>query len=130
PVVKAGLLRLHKTYILSEFESEIDQVLNSDANNYPNYDEIESILDKAKTYYPDSHKIEVLALDIQSSKHSTLLSIARQINSQLEKSRYSKEDGSKSIYELKDELNQIHQGYPFTPSSLSSDVFGQHLTEA
>ncbi|MCV6022606.1 hypothetical protein OFO93_39480, partial [Escherichia coli] len=60
PVVKAGLLRLHKTYILSEFESEIDQVLNSDANNYPNYDEIESILDKAKTYYPDSHKIEVL----------------------------------------------------------------------
>jgi len=104
--------------------------LNSDANNYPNYDEIESILDKAKTYYPDSHKIEVLALDIQSSKHSTLLSIARQINSQLEKSRYSKEDGSKSIYELKDELNQIHQGYPFTPSSLSSDVFGQHLTEA
>ncbi|MDF5134271.1 serine/threonine protein kinase, partial [Vibrio parahaemolyticus] len=72
----------------------------------------------------------VLALDIQSSKHSTLLSIARQINSQLEKSRYSKEDGNKSIYELKDELNQIHQGYPFTPSSLSSDVFGQHLTEA
>ncbi|HHF3123905.1 TPA: serine/threonine-protein kinase [Vibrio diabolicus] len=130
PVIKAGLLRQHKSYLLSEFESEIDQVLNSDANNYPNYDEIESVLNKAKAYYPDSHKIEVLALDIQSSKHSTLLSIARQINSQLEKSRYSKEEDSKSIYELKDELNQIHQDYPFTPSSLSSDVFGKHLTEA
>ncbi|GAJ77821.1 serine/threonine protein kinase [Vibrio sp. JCM 18905] len=59
-----------------------------------------------------------------------MLSIARQINSQLEKSRYSKEEDSKSIYELKDELNQIHQDYPFTPSSLSSDVFGKHLTEA
>ncbi|MFB1074223.1 serine/threonine-protein kinase [Vibrio diabolicus] len=130
PVIKAGLLRQHKSYLLSEFEAEIDQVLNSDANNYPNYDEIESVLNKAKAYYPDSHKIEVLALDIQSSKHSTLLSIARQINSQLEKSRYSKEEDSKSIYELKDELNQIHQDYPFTPSSLSSDVFGKHLTEA
>ncbi|TOK94345.1 hypothetical protein CGI07_23585, partial [Vibrio parahaemolyticus] len=60
----------------------------------------------------------------------TLLSIARQINSHLEKSRYDKEEDTKSIYELKEELNQIHQDYPFVPSSLSSDVFGKHLSDA
>ncbi|HHY0434107.1 TPA: serine/threonine-protein kinase [Vibrio parahaemolyticus] len=130
PLIKAGLLRLHKPYLLGQFESEIDDVLNSDATSYPNYDEIEAILQKAKGYYPDSHKIEVLALDIQSSKHSTLLSIARQINSHLEKSRYDKEEDTKSIYELKEELNQIHQDYPFVPTSLSSDVFGKHLSDA
>ncbi|MDW1853902.1 serine/threonine protein kinase, partial [Vibrio sp. Vb0888] len=47
-----------------------------------------------------------------------------------EKSRYDKEEDTKSIYELKEELNQIHQDYPFVPSSLSSDVFGKHLSDA
>lgn len=84
PVIEAGFLRLYKPHLLGEFESKIDDVLNSDVTTYPNYDQIESILQQAKVYYPDSHKIEVLALDIQSSKHSTLLSIARQINSHLE----------------------------------------------
>lgn len=130
PVIKSGFLRLYKPYLLGEFESKIDDVLNSDVTTYPNYDKIEDILQQAKVYYPDSHKIEVLALDIQSSKHSTLLSIARQINSQLEKSSYSKLEGSKSIYDLKQELHQIHQEYPFVPSSLASEVFGQHLNEA
>ncbi|YCO02241.1 serine/threonine-protein kinase [Vibrio sp. VNB-15] len=130
PVVKAGFLRLYKPYLLGEFESKIDDVLNSDVTTYPNYDQIEEILLHAKVYYPDSHKIEVLALDIQSSKHSTLLSIARQINSQLEKSSYTKLEGTKSIYDLKKELRQIHQEYPFIPSSLASEVFGQHLSEA
>lgn len=41
PLIKAGLLRLHKPYLLGQFESEIDDVLNSDATSYPNYDEIE-----------------------------------------------------------------------------------------
>lgn len=48
PLIKAGLLRLHKPYLLGQFESEIDDVLNSDATSYPNYDEIEAILQKAK----------------------------------------------------------------------------------
>lgn len=130
PVVISGLLHLHKPHILNDFESRIDDVLNSDATSYPNYQEIESILDKAKSYYPDSHKLEVLALDIQSSKHSTLLSISKRINSQLEKSHYANSEDNSSIYKLKDELDQIHQDYPFTPSSLSSEVFGEHLTEA
>ncbi|MGR5235974.1 serine/threonine-protein kinase [Vibrio alfacsensis] len=130
PVIKAGFLRLYKPLLLGEFESQIDDVLNSDVTTFPNYDQIESILHQAQVYYPDSHKIEVLALDIQSSKHSTLLSIARQINSQLEKSVYTEQEGSKSIYDLKKELHQIHQAYPFTPSSLASEVFGQHLDTA
>ncbi|CAH1526771.1 Non-specific serine/threonine protein kinase [Vibrio jasicida] len=130
PVIKAGFLRLYKPYLLGAYESKIDDVLNSDVSTYPNYDQIEEILQQAKVYYPDSHKIEVLALDIQSSKHSTLLSIARQINSQLEKSSYTQIEGSKSIYDLKQELHQIHQEYPFVPSSLASEVFGQHLNEA
>ncbi len=130
PVVRTGLLHLHKSQILNEFESRIDDVLNSHATSYPSYNEIETILEKAKSYYPDSHKLEVLALDIQSSKHSTLLSISKRINSLLEKSYYVKEGDESSIYELKDELNQIHQGYPFAPSSLSSEVFGNHLSDA
>ncbi len=130
PVVKSGLLHFHKPQILNEFESRIDDVLNSNATSYPNYNEVEAILEKAKYYYPDSHKLEVLALDIQSSKHSTLLSISKRINSLLEKSNYSKTGDEHSIYELKDELRQIHQGYPFTPSSLSSEVFGKHLSDA
>ena len=64
----------------------------------------------------------MLALDIQSSKHSTLLSIARQINSHLEKSVYAQVESEKSIYDLKSELHEIHQDYPFTPSSLASEV--------
>lgn len=130
PVILSGLLHLHKPHILNEFESRIDDVLNSDSTSYPNYKEIETILGKAKSYYPDSHKLEVLALDIQSSKHSSLLSISKQINSHLEKSHYAESVDEISIYKLKDELNQIHQGYPFTPSSLSSEVFGKHLDEA
>lgn len=130
PVIEAGFLRLYKPHLLGEFESKIDDVLNSDVTTYPNYDQIESILQQAKVYYPDSHKIEVLALDIQSSKHSTLLSIARQINSHLEKSVYAQVEGEKSIYDLKKELQEIHQEYPFTPSSLASEVFGQHLNDA
>ncbi|EMB9228752.1 serine/threonine protein kinase [Vibrio harveyi] len=130
PVIAAGFLRLHKPHILGEFEAKIDDVLNSDVTTYPNYKQIESILQQAKIYYPDSHKIEVLALDIQSSKHSTLLSIARQINSHLEKSLYTQQDEAKSIYDLKKELHEIHKEYPFTPSSLASEVFGQHLNEA
>ncbi len=130
PVILSGLLHLHKPHILNEFESRIDDVLNSDAATYPNYNEIETILGKAKSYYPDSHKLEVLALDIQSSKHSSLLSISKQINNHLEKSHYAESADDISIYKLKDELDQIHQGYPFTPSSLSSEVFGKHLNEA
>ncbi|WP_447472115.1 serine/threonine-protein kinase [Vibrio harveyi] len=130
PVIAAGFLRLYKPHILGEFEAKIDDVLNSDVTTYPNYKQIESILQQAKNYYPDSHKIEVLALDIQSSKHSTLLSIARQINSHLEKSLYTQQDEAKSIYDLKKELHEIHKEYPFTPSSLASEVFGQHLNEA
>ncbi len=100
-MIAAGFLRLYKPHILGEFEAKIDDVLNSDVTTYPNYKQIESILQQAKIYYPDSHKIEVLALDIQSSKHSTLLSIARQINSHLEKSLYTQQDEAKSIYDLK-----------------------------
>ncbi len=130
PVIVSGLLHLHKRHILSEFESRIDEVLNSNATSYPNYHEIESILQAAKNYYPDSHKLESLTLDIQSSKRSTLLAISKRINSLLEKSQYAKTGDDSSIYELKDELNQIHQDYPFTPSSLSSEVFGKHLSDA
>lgn len=130
PVLRAGLLHLHKPFILKAFESQIDDVLNSQATLYPDYHEIESILLKAKHYYPDSHKIEVLALDIHSSKQSTLLSISKRINSHLEKAHYTKSEDDKSVYELKDELDQIHQGYPFVPSSLANEVFGNHLSLA
>ncbi|WP_407833216.1 serine/threonine-protein kinase [Vibrio rotiferianus] len=130
PVIKEGYLRVHKESILGQFESEIDSILNTSNTSYPNYDQIELVLSNARSYYPDSHKIEVLSVDIQSSKHSTLLSISRQINSHLEKSRYAKEPDVRSIYDLKHDLNTIHREYRFVPSSLASEVFGQQLTEA
>ncbi|WP_440887602.1 serine/threonine-protein kinase [Vibrio sp. WZ-1] len=130
PIIREGYLRVHKDSILGQFESELDSILNTNNNSYPNYDQIEVVLSNARAYYPDSHKVEVLSVDIQSSKHSTLLSISRKINSHLEKSRYVKEPDVRSIYDLNHDLTTIHKEYRFVPSSLASEVFGQQLTEA
>ncbi|EMQ2877967.1 serine/threonine protein kinase [Vibrio navarrensis] len=130
PVVRAGLLRYHQNALLGDFERQIDEILNASNSEYPDYDKVESVLKNAAIYYPDSHRLELLNLDIKSSKRSTLLSIERQINSGLERAQYVAEDGEKSLINLYDDLNSIHTGYPFVPSSLASEVFGDHLKRA
>ncbi|POB66826.1 serine/threonine protein kinase, partial [Vibrio vulnificus] len=119
PVLRAGLLRHHKQTLLAKFEQQIDEILNQSNNEYPDYDQVESVLKHAAIYYPDSHKLELLNLDMRSSKRSTLLSIERHINAVLEKGQYDAKQDGKSIVDLNNDLNSIQKNYPLTPSSLA-----------
>ncbi|HFQ5296030.1 TPA: serine/threonine-protein kinase [Vibrio vulnificus] len=130
PVLRAGLLRHHKQTLLAKFEQQIDEILNQSNNEYPDYDQVESVLKHAAIYYPDSHKLELLNLDMRSSKRSTLLSIERHINSVLEKGQYDAQQDGKSIVDLNNDLNSIQKNYPLTPSSLALEVFEQNLIDA
>ncbi|ELV8605579.1 serine/threonine protein kinase, partial [Vibrio vulnificus] len=130
PVLRAGLLRHHKQTLLAKFEQQIDEILNQSNNEYPDYDQVESVLKHAAIYYPDSHKLELLNLDMRSSKRSTLLSIERHINAVLEKGQYDAKQDGKSIVDLNNDLNSIQKNYPLTPSSLALEVFEQNLIDA
>ncbi|MCG3761976.1 serine/threonine protein kinase [Vibrio cincinnatiensis] len=130
PIVRDGLLRYHQVALLSYFETQIDEILNANEMEYPDYNKVESVLKNAATYYPDSHRLEILNIDIRSSKRSTLLTIERQINSALEKAHYTSLEGEKSVTELYENLSAIHTDYPFEPSSLASEVFGKNLKQA
>ncbi|HAS8399396.1 TPA: serine/threonine protein kinase [Vibrio vulnificus] len=130
PVLRAGLLRHHKQTLLATFEQQIDEILNQSNNEYPDYDQVESVLKHAAIYYPDSHKLELLNLDMRSSKRSTLLSIERHINSVLEKGQYDAQQDGKSIVDLHNDLHSIQQNYPLTPSSLATEVFYQNIDQA
>ncbi|HAS6347217.1 TPA: protein kinase [Vibrio vulnificus] len=130
PVLRAGLLRHHKQTLLATFEQQIDEILNQSNNEYPDYDQVESVLKHAAIYYPDSHKLELLNLDMRSSKRSTLLSIERHINSVLEKGQYDAKQDGKSIVDLHNDLHSIQQNYPLTPSSLATEVFYQNIDQA
>ncbi len=129
-VIEDGLLRHHKPSIIGHFETQIDEILNDRSSTYPNYAAIERVIAEAKRYYPDSHSLELIAADIESSKFSTLASIAQRINTHLEKGRYTQEDENDNIFALYKDLKTIQPGYDFKPSSLSSELFGKNLTQA
>lgn len=130
PVVRAGLLRHHKDALLGKFEQQIDEILNQNNNEYPDYDQVENVLREAAVYYPDSHKLELLNLDMRSSKRSTLAAIERHINSVLEKGQYKAKQDGKSIVDLHRDLKSIQHNYPLIPSSLATEVFYQNLDQA
>ncbi|MDN3681071.1 serine/threonine-protein kinase [Vibrio tapetis subsp. quintayensis] len=129
-VIEDGLLRHHKSSIIGQFETQIDEILNDRSSTYPNYSAIESVISEAKRYYPDSHSLELIAADIQSSKFSTLSSIAQRINTHLEKGRYAQNNDTDNVFRLYKDLHIIQSDYDFTPSSLSSDLFGTNLEQA
>lgn len=130
PIVRDGLMRYHQDALLSHFETQIDEILNASEMEYPDYNKVESVLKDAARYYPDSHRLEILTLDIRSSKRSTLLAIERQLNSMLEKAHYTAIEDEKSVTDLYKKFSAIHADYSFEPSSLASEVFGQKLKQA
>lgn len=129
-VISQGLLRHHKDAIISEFETQIDEILNDRESSYPNYYSIEKVLVEAKKYYPDSHELETIVADIRSSKLSTLSVLAQRINTHLEKGRYSKADKKDNVFTLYLDLQTINSDYQFKPSSLANDVYGSKFETA
>ncbi|MAD75917.1 MAG: protein kinase [Rheinheimera sp.] len=130
PLIRSGLLRLQSDKLLAYFEQQIDQVISDRRFNYPDYPQIEQLLNQASRLYPDSHYLAGIASNMHRSKQTALDVLRNQLRSLLVNQQYQTTVDDTDIYTILKEMKRIDQHYIVVPDDAEISAYQTAFAKA
>lgn len=130
PIIRSGLLRLQSDKLLAYFEQQIDTVISDRRYNYPDYPQIEQLLNQARSLYPDSHYLADIASSMNRSKQTALDVLRNQLNTMLVNQQYRPTPAETDIYNIVEDIKRIDQNYTLVPDEAEISAYQSAFADA
>ncbi|WP_213999684.1 serine/threonine-protein kinase [Arsukibacterium sp.] len=130
PIIRSGLLRLQSDKLLAYFEQQIDTVISDRRYNYPDYPQIEHLLDRARSLYPDSLYLADIASSMNRSKQTALDVLRNQLNTLLVNQQYQSDPAQTDIYNIVEDIKRIDQNYSIVPDEAEIGAYQRAFADA
>ena len=123
PLIKDALLRSKRTDLLQFFETQIDNLLSDRSFVYPDYPQIEQVLQQALNLYPDSHNLAQLNASALRSKQTAIEVLRNQLRQLLLEQQYQKQSNGMDPFKIAAELHRVEPGYLLLPEDAEAKVY-------